>query len=221
MEQIPQVVLDLPGLGHTRVTLKDEAVAIVRHALMSGQMQPGRIFSANSLASQLGVSNSPVREAMMALSEKGLLEVVRNRGFRVVEMTVEDQKEVYELRMLIEVTAVGRVADMKLTEADSGWLQQLAEATQTAARPDNMVEYLEADQQFHLGMVGLLHNSRLSKIVENLRDQSRISGSYHLAERGLLADSAAEHGPILAAVLAGDRVAAESLMVQHLSYSLP
>ena len=49
---------------------------------MSGDMQPGKIYSANALATQLGVSNSPVREAMMALSEKGLLEVVRNRGFR-------------------------------------------------------------------------------------------------------------------------------------------
>ena len=92
MQEQRIAVAGISELGESRVTLKDEATSIVRHALMSGDMQPGKIYSANALATQLGVSNSPVREAMMALSEKGLLEVVRNRGFRVVEMTAKDQK---------------------------------------------------------------------------------------------------------------------------------
>ena len=211
----------ISGLVEGRVTLKDEATSIVRHALMSGTMQPGKIYSANALATQLGVSNSPVREAMMALSEKGLLEVVRNRGFRVVEMSPKDQKEVYDLRLLIEVTAVGSVADQGVSPADAARLTELADAALAAAKPDSMVDYLENDQQFHLAIVEMLGNSRMTKIIENLRDQSRISGSYHLAERGLLATSAAEHGPILAALVAGDRKLVESLMIQHLSYSLP
>lgn len=214
-------VVGISGLAESRPTLKDEAVSIVRRALMSGGMQPGKIYSANALASQLGVSNSPVREAMMALSEKGLLEVVRNRGFRVVEMSPDDQREVYDLRMLIEVTAVGRVADQGVSPEDGQRLASMVDATLVAAKPDNMIDYLERDQEFHLSMVQLLGNTRMTKIIENLRDQSRVSGSYHLAERGLLATSAAEHGPILAALLSGNRNLVESLMTEHLSYSLP
>jgi hypothetical protein len=67
-----------------------------------------------------------------------------------------------------------------------------------------MLEYLETDQQFHSHLVGLLGNRRWTAIVENLRDQSRITGSYHLQERGLLMSSAEEHRGILEAVLAGD-----------------
>ena len=221
MQEQPNAVAGIPELGQGRITLKDEALSIVRRALMSGAMQRGRIYSANVLAMQLGVSNSPVREAMMALSEKGLLEVVRNRGFRVVEMSPEDQKEVYDLRMLVEVTAVVRVAKQGVDSVDAARLTKLAETTVATAQPDNMVEYLEADQNFHMGIVGLLGNSRMNKIVENLRDQSRIRGSYHLAERGLLAASANEHLAILEALLAGDHTRLEVLMAAHLDYTLP
>ncbi|MGO4491471.1 GntR family transcriptional regulator [Arthrobacter sp. 2YAF22_2] len=221
MQEHREAFAGISELGESRLTLKDEATSIVRRALMSGDMEPGKIYSANALASQLGVSNSPVREAMMALSEQGLLEVVRNRGFRVVEMSPKDQREVYDLRLLIEVTAVGRVAEQGVSPADARRLAALNDAALASARPDNMVDYLERDQQFHLSIVELLGNTRMTKIIENLRDQSRISGSYHLAERGLLATSAAEHGPILTALLAGDRMLTESLMVEHLSYSLP
>ncbi len=221
MQEQPIAVTGLRALGEGRATLRDEALSIVRRAMMSGAMQPGRIYSANALAIQLGVSNSPVREAMMALSEKGLLEVVRNRGFRVVEMSAADQQEVYDLRMLVEVTAIGRVAERGVNTTDAARLTKLAEDTVATSKDDNMVDYLEADQNFHLGIVELLGNSRMTKIVENLRDQSRISGSYYLAERGLLAISAAEHLPILKALLAGNRVRVEELMAAHLSYSLP
>ena len=209
------------SLGLNRGTLKDEAVEVVRQALMSGGMKPGQIYSANSLAVQLGVSNSPVREAMMELATKGLLEVVRNRGFRVVEMTDEDRREVYELRMLVEVPAVVQVAERGLAAQHEELIRKLAQDTLDAARPDNMLEYLDADQAFHMGIVALLGNRRLNAIVENLRDQSRVRGSYHLAERGLLRQSAEEHGPIVEALIAGDASQVELLMVSHLDYARP
>ncbi len=210
-------VRNLGGRG----TLKDEAVAVVRRALMAGEMKPGLIYSANSLAPQLGVSNSPVREAMMELASKGLLEVVKNRGFRVVEMTAEDRQEIYDLRMLIEVPAVLRAAQQKLTEAQKLEIQHLADETLAEALPDNMPAYLDADQAFHMGIIAILNNRRLSAIVENLRDQSRVRGSYHLAERGLLRVSAEEHLPIVRALIEGDLPTLEKLMIEHLDYARP
>ena len=210
-------VRNLGGRG----TLKDEAVAVVRRALMAGEMKPGLIYSANSLAPQLGVSNSPVREAMMELASKGLLEVVKNRGFRVVEMTAEDRQEIYDLRMLIEVPAVLRVAQQELTDEQKLGIQNLADETLAEALPDNMPAYLDADQAFHMGIIAILKNRRLSAIVENLRDQSRVRGSYHLAERGLLRVSAEEHLPIVRALIDGDIPTLEKLMVEHLDYARP
>lgn len=204
-----------------RGTLKDEAIEVVRKALMSGDMKPGLIYSANSLAPQLGVSNSPVREAMMELASKGLLEVVKNRGFRVVEMTDTDRQEIYDLRMLIEVPAVLQVAARGLNDEQKAELERLADETLAQARPDNMLAYLETDQAFHMRIIGLLNNARLNAIVENLRDQSRIRGSYHLQERGLLRQSAEEHLPIVRALIAGDLKILERLLVEHLDYARP
>ncbi|MBP2412007.1 DNA-binding GntR family transcriptional regulator [Arthrobacter stackebrandtii] len=136
-------------------------------------------------------------------------------------MSAEDQREIYGLRLLIEVTAVGRVAEQGISADDGKQLSAMAKATLAAANPNTMDDYLELDHEFHLSIVRLLGSPRLSKIVENLRDQSRVSGSYHLAERGLIAISAAEHAPILSGLIAGDRKLVESLMTKHLSYSLP
>lgn len=214
-------VIGVQGLRLQRGTLKDEALAVVRSALLSGDMKPGRIYSANSLAAQLGVSNSPVREAMMELTVKGLLEVVRNRGFRVVEMSDADRQEVYDLRMMIEVPAVMKAAAKGLTEEQQATVRQLAQATVDAAHPDRLPEYLDADQAFHMGIVGLLGNNRLNDIVENLRDKSRVRGSYRLAERGVLRQSAEEHLPIAEALIAGDAECLQALMVEHLGYARP
>ncbi|GER23878.1 GntR family transcriptional regulator [Zafaria cholistanensis] len=211
--------VDASALRH--LTLKDSAEEIVRRALLSGSMKPGEIYSANSLSAQLGVSNSPTREAMMALAGKGLLEVVRNRGFRVVEMSDRDKQEVYDLRLLIEVEAVRRVAAAGVDQSEALVLKNLTEKTIETAGTEDMLEYLEADQAFHCHLVGLLGNRRWLAIVENLRDQSRITGSYHLKERGMLMSSAEEHRGIIEAVLAGDDRRAAELMTRHLDYARP
>ncbi|WP_051973084.1 GntR family transcriptional regulator [Cryobacterium sp. MLB-32] len=221
MRESSPLVGGLSGVKLVRGTLKDEAISVVRRALMAGEMEPGKIYSANSLAVQLGVSNSPVREAMMALSAKGLLEVVRNRGFRVVEMTVQDQLEVYDLRLLVEVPSIGRLAEMSIAQPDAARLRDLAQATVTKADPHNMLEFLESDQHFHLSLIEMLNNRRLLAIIENLRDQSRINDTYRLLEHGRLQHSAVEHGLILDAILAGNRPLAERLMTEHLDYSKP
>lgn len=212
---------DLALAALTRSTLKDSTEALIRRALLSGAMRPGEIYSANSLAARLGVSNSPTREAMMSLVNKGLLELVRNRGFRVVELTDRDKQEVYDLRRLIEVEAVRRVAEQGVDPDQAALLRTLSERTVTASGGQDVLEYLEADQQFHTALVGMLQNTRWTAIVENLRDQSRINGSYHLQERGRLERSALEHRDIAEAVVAGEPARAAELMIRHLDYARP
>lgn len=211
--------LEFPELP--RSTLKDSTEALIRRALLSGAMKPGEIYSANRLAARLGVSNSPAREAMMSLVNKGLLELVRNRGFRVVELSDRDKQEVYDLRRLVEVEAVRRVAEVGVDAEQAALLRRLTESSVAAAGADDIVEYLEADQRFHVALVGILGNRRWTAIVENLRDQSRINGSYRLQERGLQESSALEHRGIAEAVIAGNAAKAAELMVRHLDYARP
>lgn len=205
----------------TRATLKETTEEIIRKALLDGTMQPGEIYSANALASRLGISNSPAREAMITLADKGLLEPVKNRGFRVVDMSDRDRQEVYDLRMLIEVEAVRRVALRGIDNESSSRLKDLVDSTVRVAASGDVVEYLEVDQDFHVELVKLLGNRRWVGIIENLRDQSRINGAYQLKERGLLAESAHEHEEIYTAVIQGDAKRVVELMTQHLEYARP
>lgn len=221
MGQTPAWTTGLDFTELSRSTLKDSTEALIRRALLSGAMQPGEIYSANSLASRLGVSNSPAREAMMSLVSKGLLELVRNRGFRVVELSAKDKQEVYDLRRLVEVEAVRRVAEAGVDTGQAAMLHRLSEQSVVAAGMDDILEYLEADQNFHVSLVGLLGNDRWTAIVENLRDQSRINGAYRLWERGMQESSALEHRDIAAAVVSGDAARAAELMIEHLDYARP
>lgn len=218
------ITLTLPST-RSRTSLKEEIEERIRRKLVSGEMKPGHLYSANSMASQLGISNSPVREAMLSLSSEGLLEPVRNRGFRVVLMSPTDRQEVYDLRRLIEVEAVRRVASLRLDDDQASTLMNLALAAHDQL-PDtpggDLLPYLDADHKFHCYLVDLLGNKRWSKIVRTLRNQSRINGVYqHLGNEEKDRRSAEEHIAIANAVRRGEAILAADLMVCHLEYARP
>ena len=210
----------MPVLGTTsleRTSLRDQALTAIKQALITGQIVPGVVYSAASLAAELGVSNSPVREAMLALVDDGLMEAVPNRGYRPVSLTDADLAEIAQVWELLEVPAVGLVADIGLGGrfAELSGLVRLIE--QSAAAGD-LAGNLEADRRFHLLLVGACGNRRLTGMVARLRDQTRLYNLPALAASGALIASAAEHGPILDAIAAGDRAQAEALMRAHLAH---
>lgn len=206
-------------------TLKQSTQNLIRQLLFSGIMVPGEICSANSLASHLGISNSPAREAMMALAAIGLLEPVRNRGFRVVELSEHDRYEVYEMRVLIEVEAVRQAAARDIGHRQIEKIVQLAHRSIEAlpsTREDPALPYLNADHDFHMAVVDSIGNSRWSKTISNLRDESRVNGAYrHLEDNQGLHHSAQEHIDIAKAVQERDPEKAAVLMLKHLEYARP
>lgn len=211
----------MPPNALAQSTLKESIEQLLRRALVSGEMHPGEIYSANKMATQLQVSNSPVREAMMSLAHSGLLELVRNRGFRVVELTEDDKREVYELRLHIEVEAIRRVTDRGITEEQAKHISDLSQQTVDLVN-EPLIDYLEADQRYHLALIELLNNKRWLDFVENLRDQSRVNGYYSfLEDNDHLVNSAQEHQRITQAVIRGESEMAAALMVQHLEYARP
>ena len=210
----------MPVLGTTpldRTSLRDQALTAIKQALITGRIVPGVVYSAASLAAELGVSNSPVREAMLALVDDGLMEAVPNRGYRPVSLTDADLAEIAQVRELLEVPAAGMAAEIGLGGrfAELSGLVGLIE--QSAAAGD-LAGNLDADRRFHLLLVGACGNRRLTGMVARLRDQTRLYNLPALAASGALIASAAEHGPILDAIAAGDRAQAKALMRAHLAH---
>lgn len=224
---MPEVALTSLHLAGMRplgepLSLREQVAHSVRAALIGGELRPGTVYSAPALAARFGVSATPVREALLDLAKEGLVEAVRNKGFRVTVLSERDLDEIYALRVMLEVPAVGQVArSAHATEARA--LRPLALAIEQEAgsrdAPPDLVAYLEADRRFHLALLGLLGQRRLVAMVGSLRSQARLYGLAELAERGQLVRSAREHRRLLQLVVRGDGDAAEELMRRHLGHT--
>ncbi|MFF2808220.1 GntR family transcriptional regulator [Streptomyces sp. NPDC058000] len=200
-----------------RERLRDQVSHALRAALVSGELRPGVVYSAPVLAEDFGISATPVREAMLDLAREGLVEPVRNKGFRVTEVTERDLDQYTEIRALIEIPTVAQVARTAPHEELEA-LRPVAEGIVRAARDHDLIGYLEADRQFHLSLLALSGNDRLVETVGDLRKRSRLYGLTALDERGELIPSAEEHLELLDLVLAGDVKKAEKCMARHLGH---
>ncbi|MEV5241895.1 GntR family transcriptional regulator [Streptomyces cinnamoneus] len=197
--------------------LRDQVAHALRAALISGELRPGEVYSAPGLAEDFGISATPVREAMLDLAREGLVEPVRNKGFRVTEVNERDLDQYTEIRTLIEVPMTGRITRIATAE-DLEVLRPVAEEIVRAAREHDLIGYLEADRQFHLSLLALSGNERLVETVSDLRKRSRLYGLTALDERGELLPSAEEHLELLDLMLAGDAKGAEKCMARHLGH---
>jgi len=197
-------------------TLTSMAKEAIRVRVITGEIAPGQIHSVPALAGALGVSATPVREAMLELAAEGLVEAVPNRGFRVVEPSQHDLDEIFQVRLMLEVPASEQVARQGLISADQDHFQELVAVIEGRAASGDTVGFLAADREFHLGILAALGNSRLVEIVGRLRDQARLYGLPTLAQRGELRESAREHQDILDALHDQDGTRVAAIMAHHL-----
>lgn len=198
-------------------SLREQATEAIRAEIVTGGLEPGAVYSAPNLARQLGVSATPIREAMLDLTKEGLVEVVRNRGFRVIELSDADLDDIGQIRDFLEVPAVGLLAG-RLSGADAARLIRLAETIEAAASASDLGAFVLADRRFHLTLIGLAGNPRLVQLVGQFRDLSRLYGLRRLVTEGSLMASAAEHRLLLQATMEGDRRLAERLMRNHIRH---
>ena len=201
-----------------RRIMRDEIVETLRAAVIAGQLKANQVYSAPILAEQFGVSPTPVREAMIQLATDGLFESVRNKGFRVREPSDEELDELAELRMLLEVPTVRRIAEMDVTPEALAELRGLARDIEKAAADNDVIAHVTADLEYHCKLLALAGNAHLVEIVRSLKARSRITGLPELADDGQLVPSAHEHTEILDLIEAGDADGAERLMRSHIGH---
>lgn len=204
-------------IGTTR-SLRDQALDTLRQAIVTGEIRPGELHSAASVAKRLEVSVSPVREAMLTLVNEGILEPVRNRGFRVIEISADDLADVIELRRWLEVPALTELASQpKELMAAMPALRELCTEIERLAKVGDAVAFLAHDREFHLHLIALHGNRRLVESVAVLRDQTRLYGMPGLAHAGALEEAAQEQRQVLDALEAGQPERVRELMQRHLS----
>jgi DNA-binding GntR family transcriptional regulator len=213
-----QITLALGPLAAPAGSLADQVMAAIRAAVRDGTLQPGRLYSAYQIAGYLGVSRSPVREALMRLAEAGMVAFERNRGFRVVVPGAADIAEIFQVRLLLEVPAARRAASQPPAGLLAGLEAELGQLRAAAASHDEP-RFMRHDQRLHRLILEAAGNARLAALVDNLRDATRTLGASTADRSRDLADIAAEHVPIIAAIAAGDATAAGTAMAYHVSHT--
>jgi DNA-binding GntR family transcriptional regulator len=199
-------------------SLAKMAYEAIRQSILSGQWKIGELYNEKAIAADLGISRTPVREALLELASQDLIIFLPRRGLMVNRFTRRDVDEIFELRKAIELAAVEKITlaspPFDLFEIEESLLKQ-----RKSAREKDYLAFMEADRLFHTSFSELTNNRRLIAILENLRDMIHVMGAKALALEGRALKVIDEHQAIFEAVSKGNAEKARRAMAYHLDLS--
>jgi DNA-binding GntR family transcriptional regulator len=205
-------------VAHRSASLREQIGQLTKALIYTGELTPGSLISAAQIAERFQVSRTPVREALLELMKEGLLRAEANRGFRVVDHSSDELDQLSDIRLMLEVPAMVRLARMRppptaaLVRAG-----ELVQALKRAADERDVIRLVVLDREFHLLLVEQCGNPILTKLIAQIRDQLNLPGLQRLARAGRLRERAAdEHGELLKALSAGDAAAAARITTAHI-----
>ncbi len=197
-------------------SMSDYVADTLRDAITSLRLVPGSPIVEATVARQLGVSTTPVREAFHRLAKDGLVVLSRYRGAIVVKMSARDVGEIYQLRQVLEPLTV-RLAVPHFTADDVAAMGALLERAGRAIVDRDLNELSRCNREFHGMFMARSGNNRLRSILENLQDQNRIIALLAWRNRGYQTLEHEEHSAIFAAVQSGDSESAAAATHHHVT----
>ena len=199
-------------------SLAKMAYEAIRKSILSGQWKIGELYNEKAIAADLGISRTPVREALLELASQDLIIFLPRRGLMVNRITRRDVDEIFELRKAIELAAVEKITvtspPFDLFEIEESLLSQ-----RKAVKQKDYLAFMEADRLFHTRFSELTNNRRLIAILDNIRDIIHVMGAKALALEGRAIAVIEEHQTIFEAVKKGNIEEARRAMAYHLDQS--
>lgn len=195
--------------------LRDVVFQTLRQAILKGELQPGERLMEIKLADTLGVSRTPIREAIRKLELEGLVVMIPRKGAAVANITEKDTKNVLEVRRTLEMFAV-EVACDRITEEELAQLKEAAKAFEASKGSMDLIRIAETDIHFHEIIYEATHNERLVQILNNLRENMYRYRIEYLKDPNYYDSLVGEHQEILDAIEAGDKEKARVCMKDHI-----
>jgi DNA-binding GntR family transcriptional regulator len=204
------------GTGEsTRISRTDEAYRILKAEIMANRMPPGFQAMETELAAQMGISRTPIREAVIRLSEEGLVEVRRRRGIRVLPISVTDMREIYDLLTLLEADCARRLTEASISKSQIILLEDAVNEMEAALSRDALDVWAQADDRFHRLHLDFVANRRLAKIIGQLLDQAHRVRMFTLQLRKKPTKSTKDHRAMVRALQKGDPENTSRLYTEH------
>ncbi|MDP2134923.1 MAG: GntR family transcriptional regulator [Sulfuritalea sp.] len=198
-----------------RSSLSEQAVALLRERIYSHALLPGQRLDEALLAEQLGISRTPLREALKVLSAEGLVDLQPHKGCFVTELSLRDLEEIFPIMATLEGRVAHEVAT-KRTAAQLKALDALHDKLERHAAAGDVDRYYETNYVFHDQMQECAGNRWLQIVIGDLRKLLKLSRHHSLRLEGRLAASLAEHRALMQALHRQDAAAAEEVMRGHL-----
>lgn len=200
-------------LGDRAVSLRNQVVDEVRSRIVQGQYFPGERLTEDRVADDLGVSRSPVREALHIVSAEGLVELLHRKGAIVAKPDKKRASEVFVLRSLLEPMST-REAAIHATPADIASLEEINEKAKLALERQEFAEVTRLNSEFHLGVIRASGNQLLHTFARPLYWHVQWIFQLNVSDRA--AKSIIEHSAIIEAIASGDPDAAEEAANRHI-----
>ena len=199
----------------TKPTRTKDAYVQLKDEIRSNRMPPGYMAPEPEIALRLGMSRTPVREALLRLESEGLVELIPRRGARVLPIHADDMKEIYEILTALEPEAAASLAQRKPTDEELAPLEAATSEMEMALAESDLDRWAAADDRFHQKLLELHGNRRLADFVGALYDQAHRCRIVTLRLREPPAKSTEEHRNILECLRRGDPDAARKAFRQH------
>lgn len=198
-----------------RRSLVDDAHARLKAEIMDNRMPPGFQALEDEVAQRLGMSRTPVREALVRLQSEGLVSVAPRRGMRVLPLSPSDMRDLYDILSSLEPKAAELIARQ---HPDAATLRPLDDATgdmERALAAEDRGAWAAADDRFHRALLDLNPNRRLAEIAGRCLDQAHRVRMFTLQLRRLPTQSTADHRALVAALRRGDAALARDIHREH------
>jgi DNA-binding GntR family transcriptional regulator len=208
-----------PSLNRTDLT--KQTYQVLKDRILRRQLQPGQRISVDEIAQHLGVSRTPVTDSLKRLAVEGLVEIVGRRGTFVSSLTALDVAELFDVRAIVELYAAQRILRDGKVDEFLRRTETLMEAMRHASESGDYRDYpafMEADRDFHLVLVELTGNSRLSDVYAGLNVHIQVSRAHYLSTVEDALQALREHDAILAAFRSGDASAVEQSLSAHIHH---
>lgn len=198
-----------------RPTATERAYRALKQLILDNELTPGTQLLELEAAARLGMSRTPVREAMVRLGQEGMVELRPRHGMRVLPLSAEALAEIYEVVTALESAAAESVARKGAAPADIAAMRKAVADMDAALAHDDLVAWSKADEKFHRALVHAAGNRRLAALVDQVWDQSHRARMMTLRLRPRPVNSNKEHAALVDAIEARDSVAARTIHDGH------
>ncbi len=198
--------------------LREVVSETLREAIVSGVLKPGERLMEIHLAEELGVSRTPVREAIRKLELEGFVIMIPRRGTYVADLSIKDINEVFEIRTALDVLAAGLAAE-RITDDELELMERILVQIGEYVDKNELEPIVELDSQFHDILYRACRNDRLVGIINNLREQFTRFRTISMAFPGRIKNTLEEHSRLVEAIASREVDLAQQLAREHMENS--